>query len=318
MSISKFNIIRHDVIECEFCHKQIKSLGISTHLLVKHNIHSREYYDKYLKEPDENICKNCGKTTKFVNFTYGYRRYCCRLCARQSEEAKLSASETWRSHTDEWKQEVKLRIQNTYFQKTGYHHNWSNPDSRQKCIDTYFKETGYTHNMKNPEHLKQRSEEYFRKTGYYHNWSNPESFAKCQQTYYEKTGYKNPAQNPNIQLHTVYGFYYNDIYFDSHWEYELYEALQSSKNVFEYHPKITFTYIKEKQEHKYKPDFIINGKFYEVKGDFFFNDNNQLINPFTKELQLEKQECMIKNNVIILKRKELDILIEKIRNNIII
>lgn len=318
MSISKFNIVRHDIIECKFCHKQIKSLGISTHLLVKHNIHSREYYDKYLKEPDENICKNCGKETKFINFTYGYRRYCCTLCARQSEEAKLSASETWHSHTDEWKQDVKRRTQNTYFQKTGYYHNWSNPDSRQKCIDTYFKETGYTHNMKNPEHLKQRSEEYFRKTGYYHNWSNPESFAKCQQTYYEKTGYKNPGQNPNTQSHTVYGFYYNDIYFDSHWEYELYEALRSSKNVFEYHPKITFTYIKEEQEHKYKPDFIINGKFYEVKGDFFFNDNNQLINPFTKELQLEKQECMIKNNVIILKRKELDILIEKIRNNIII
>ena len=67
MSISKFNIVRHDIIECKFCHKQIKSLGISTHLLVKHNIHSREYYDKYLKEPDENICKNCGKETKFIN-----------------------------------------------------------------------------------------------------------------------------------------------------------------------------------------------------------------------------------------------------------
>ena len=71
MSVSKLNKIDNSVIICKFCEKQIKALGFSTHILVKHGLHSKEYYDKFLKTENEDICKTCGKQTKFINLTNG-------------------------------------------------------------------------------------------------------------------------------------------------------------------------------------------------------------------------------------------------------
>jgi hypothetical protein len=55
----------------------------------------------------------------------------------------------------------------------------------------------------------------------------------------------------------------------------------------------------------YEPDFLINGQLIEIKGDHFFNEKGELINPYNNKLMIEKQNCMIKNNVKILKKNDL-------------
>lgn len=319
MSVSKLNKIDNSVIICKFCEKQIKALGFSTHILVKHGLHSKEYYDKFLKTENEDICKTCGKQTKFINLTNGYRTYCCALCARRGKESTKLASETWHSHGKDWEKQVIEKSKNTYFERTGYTHNWSNPESRERCIQTYYEKTGYKHNMQNPEHIKERQDKYEKETGYRHNWSNPELREAAARRRFERTGYYYYNQDPKYSPSgKIYGFYENNIWFDSRWEYNLYQALIKSNNIFEYHPKIVFKYFKNNKVHVYHPDFLINGKFYEVKGDFFFNENGQLWNPFTKELNIEKYQCMIDNNIIILKQNELNILIDKINSGFLI
>lgn len=57
--------------------------------------------------------------------------------------------------------------------------------------------------------------------------------------------------------------------------------------------------------HKYFPDFLINDKIYEIKGDQFFNENNELIDPYNNKVLIEKFECMMQNNVIILRETDL-------------
>jgi hypothetical protein len=45
-----------------------------------HNITPKEYYDKYLKQEVEGICRNCGDDTPFVEKGHYYQSYCSPSC----------------------------------------------------------------------------------------------------------------------------------------------------------------------------------------------------------------------------------------------
>lgn len=68
--------------------------------------------------------------------------------------------------------------------------------------------------------------------------------------------------------------------------------------------------------HKYHPDFLINDKLYEVKGDQFFEGNKMICpydrNNYKDELAEAKHQCMIKNNIIILKGDDIKNIRERI------
>ena len=73
---------------CLICNKEIpyKSMKDFTGIhLKKHNITSKEYYDKYYKKEDEGKCKLCGGDTQFTNLSLKnkspYLDYCSRKCS---------------------------------------------------------------------------------------------------------------------------------------------------------------------------------------------------------------------------------------------
>ena len=107
---------------------------------------------------------------------------------------------------------------------------------------------------------------------------------------------------------------YDDLTFDSSWEVIVYQYCKENNIPCEYQPDITFEYEYGGKEHYYHPDFLINGKLYEVKGDHFF-DGDKMICPFDRskdELFEAKHQCMLHNSVIFIRNNE----IEKIKNNI--
>ena len=84
--------------------------------------------------------------------------------------------------------------------------------------------------------------------------------------------------------------------------------LKSQSVDFVYLPAVSFSYLNEAGcKSVYEPDFLINGQLYEIKGDHFFNDAGQLINPYAKgkPLCLAKQQCMIDHGVTVLKKVDL-------------
>lgn len=106
----------------------------------------------------------------------------------------------------------------------------------------------------------------------------------------------------------VYKYCYDNQCFDSSWKLIYYIWLKHNNIQFTYHPKIAFAYeLENGSVGKYEPDFEIDGTFYEIKGDHFFNDKGELLNPYKKgkPLCLNKQKCMMANNVVVLKSKEL-------------
>jgi hypothetical protein len=74
--LKQFKKNKDNFFVCEECGQicKIKS-GLSFHINKKHT-GLKNYYDKYLREKDESLCKICNKETLFLNLKVGYHRCC--------------------------------------------------------------------------------------------------------------------------------------------------------------------------------------------------------------------------------------------------
>ena len=107
-------------------------------------------------------------------------------------------------------------------------------------------------------------------------------------------------------------YYYNNICFDSSWELAFY--IYSLDNGCDIKRCSTpLIYYKNGEKHSYFPDFICDGDYKEIKGKQFINEDGQLVNPFNKELAIEKQQCMIDNNVEMLLEKDIQPILDYIK-----
>ena len=105
-------------------------------------------------------------------------------------------------------------------------------------------------------------------------------------------------------------------------ETKLYDFLKSNDIQFEYSPKISISYEHDGRTFYYHPDFLINGKIYEVKGEQFFkvdeSGHEVMFNPYRNKkwsderyvwecMKYEaKHQCMLANDVTILRKKDID------------
>ena len=85
---------------------------------------------------------------------------------------------------------------------------------------------------------------------------------------------------------------------------DIYKTCKENNLYVEYHPNITFEYFgADNKKHYYHPDFKIQDKLYEVKGEHFF-DGDKMINPYDRGLDNlfeAKHQCMKNNGVVILR-----------------
>lgn len=155
---------------------------------------------------------------------------------------------------------------------------------------------------------------------------------KTEETNLKKYKVKNVNQNPEIQQrgiktrltrynsifgNTIYQKYrYNNVVFDSSWELALYIYLQDNNFNFEYHSlKYIFKYYTiDGKLHTYYPDFIINGKIFEIKGEQYFNSKNEPYDIRNKCYWYEKYKCMKENGVQILRYNDLTAIFHYIEN----
>lgn len=111
--------------------------------------------------------------------------------------------------------------------------------------------------------------------------------------------------------------------FDSTWEVKVYEFCRDNNIPIEYSPEISYDYEYDGKTWTYHPDFLINGKVYEIKGEQFFRVNEstgqeEMFCPYKeKEWSDEyyawvcrkyeaKHQCMLRNNVVILREQDME------------
>lgn len=255
------------MLQCKICNKEFNSFtGLAGHINLTHHITSKEYYIKYLKQNNEGICPVCGKETNWFSLRKGYRKHCSRACSTADPKVYKLKSET-------------------EFKNTGYYSPMEDPKHHQKMIAL----------SRLPENQQKRIESCKNNNGQGTGFQISNVKEHAINSIFDKYGRK------HIKLSRSY--LYNDIIFDSSWELAYYIWLKDNDIKFEYQPNIFFEYCVNNKKYKYFPDFYINEKLYDIKGTQFFNENNEFIDPYGKnnEKAKAKYQCMIDNNVIILR-----------------
>lgn len=220
-------------------------------------------------------------------------------------------------------QEVKQKTANTNLERHGTTVGANSPEIHQKIIENNIIKYGvesYSQTQEFKEKLVKTSLERY---GVEYPSQTPEFKEKVKQTNLERYGETSYAKTSSFKEfmsnkhketrekgHRATPrsrYVYNNVYFDSSWELAFYIYHKDNNLNIERNTQI-FKYWANEKEHDYTPDFKVNEKFIEIKGDFLweFDENN---NSFFKGKDLEKekqrQKCAIDNNVMILYEKDM-------------
>ena len=305
---------------CEICKQQVNSIrALSIHLTKTHKMCHKDYYDTYMVKENENACKICNASTRFISLKFGYAKTCSNSCAQKYNiqlhpEIKLNMSIIQKKFwTDEERRKQAERIKNSdkckairndehrrHAQSIKMIEHWSHTDNIEKLKTA----------LKNSEafykaiHSKERSDKI----------SNSMLISeKCKQSYLSKERSDKISKSQSIAIHSGkirYLYEYNGFRFQSKDEF-YYGVYLILKNVaFEYQCKC-LEYVVNDKVKRYIPDFYVNGEYVEIKGKHFIKDNC-LFCPFKykvdtpddianrNKIYAAKYKCMIDNNVNII------------------
>ena len=228
-------------------------------------------------------------------------------CSFQSDEVKQKIKQTCQerygvSHYNKC-DESKLRHKLTCNKIYGFDSPAQSPEIKQKIIETNkIKYGGNSPSCSKDvlEKIRKTTKEHFGVEHY--AWTDD----------FKKT-HRNIFTNPK----------YENVTFDSSWEFKVYDFLTEHNIPFEYQPNVMLEYEFDGRHHRFHPDFLVDGRLYEVKGEQFFRINEftgqeEMFNPYrniewsNERYDYEcakyeaKHQCMIANNVRILRKKDID------------
>lgn len=131
---------------CEECKKVYKTLSALTgHIRHSHNKEYKKYYDKWIKEEDEGICKICEKEAIFTSFQYGYRTGCCKehMIEWNQKQIKKVVHEKYGVDNVYQLKETKDKIKKTCLRKYGVEYTHQNNEIFKKAFKSGLKMLRY-------------------------------------------------------------------------------------------------------------------------------------------------------------------------------
>lgn len=235
-------------------------------------------------------------------------------------------------------EEIKERIKETLMEKLSVKNPMQSEDIKQKFAKTMverYNGIGFQSNEINEKITSTMMEKYnvhhtFESKELMQRLANSLRSEKCQskmkQTFlskYKVEYYTQSEQYHKNKIHKYHSEKYPELTFDSTWEVKVYEFCKDNNIEVEYSPAITYKYEYDGRIWTYHPDFLINGKVYEVKGDQFFRINEstgkeEMFCPYRYDDWSDehynwmcgkyeaKHQCMLKNNVIILRKIQMN------------
>ena len=202
---------------------------------------------------------------------------------------------------------VKEKVKETCQEKYGEDSYSKTNECKEKIKETCRQRFGFDNAMQS-EKIKEKHQqtclERYGETAYTKTDDFKEKYKETCQEKYNADSFPQSSEFIKYRRKRVE---YDGLTFDSTWEVKIYQYCKEHYIPCEYQPSITFEYTFEGKKHYYHPDFLINGKLYEVKGDQFFDENGKMINPYDKENDLfeAKHQCMLQNGVIILRGNDI-------------
>jgi hypothetical protein len=226
------------------------------------------------------------------------------ILQRALEKRKLTCKEVYGVDNPAKNEEIKEKEKATHLLHYGVEH----PLQRREVLN----KTGSRAHT--PEARNQRKANAMKKYGVDHHMKDPTFLEGFEASALKKTGYRNPMHNPETiqkvidtygRIGSVKGYLYQGVHFDSSWELAFFIWLTDHNKQFIYHPSISLEYEGDDSKiHLYYPDFLVEGKFYELKGSQFFNEKNEPFNMYTQKFWWGKYKSLQENKVVILRQAD--------------
>lgn len=163
----------------------------------------------------------------------------------------------------------------------------SSYNNRDKCRKTLLDKYGVDNVMKVKEIKDKAINTSIEKYGTTNPSKSKEVIDKISATTRKRYGVKFPCLTDKCLNTSKVCYEYNSITFDSKWELCYYiKQHETGIDIQRYKGK-GFVYEVDGVTHRYFPDFIVDGSIVEIKGEHFFNEEGDLVNPFTNDKHLQ-------------------------------
>ena len=218
------------------------------------------------------------------------------------ERRKKTCNE--RYHKDHYSQtdEYKVKVQQKNIENFGVPYASQSEVVKQRIVDAFMQNYGVRNSLM-VDSVRKKGQD------------------TCMERYHTKW-YQQSDAYVSGKRHKFVSNKYPGIKFDSKWEVIVYEYCKDNGIDVEYSPRIKYEYQYAGKTHSYHPDFRIDGKLYEIKGNHFFRINEstgqeEMYCPYRNPdwsddkynlmcgIYEAKHQCMIANGVAILRNKEL-------------
>ena len=189
-------------LECRICNKICTSvMSLVIHLRTTHKLKPRDYYDKYLKNKDEEVCLECNNMTNFVSISKGYNKYCSTKCSYKSNSVKEKRKKTflkkYNVENPGQNKEIKEKIKQTNTEKYGGT-GFQVKELLEKSKETIIKKYGVEHPIQNKEIKEKIKKTNLEKYGVENVFQNEKIKEKIKQIHLEKYGVENVGKNKEI------------------------------------------------------------------------------------------------------------------------
>lgn len=175
---------------CKICNIEVSTYRLLVcHIKSVHKVTSKEYYDKYLKKENSDICHNpnCNNKTHYIGIFEGYRQFCSVKCS-MSDSNNIQQRE------------------NTCLKKYGVKNPSQSELIKNKKVETSIKHCGYGSNFSDPVNRKiQENTRRLKHNGNYHSNEACKKFGKnfnrekIKATNLKNHGFENPFQWPEVK-----------------------------------------------------------------------------------------------------------------------
>jgi len=263
--MKEFRKTKEGLFICEECKQAfIRKENLTKHINIKH-INKKEYFDKWIKEKGDGICKTCGKET-FLNRSK-YREFCNTKCMGENRELNLI------------KKKTKLK-------KYGIENFVNIEKTKQTCLERYGDEN-YNNSKQNKKtklerygdenynNRKKSKQTCLKKYGVEHILQNKKIFEKIKQTRVKKYGVEHILQNKKIfekqQKTSFFSKRYKNTNINYRGSYEL-DFLEKYYNEIDISNGPSVKYKFNKKNKIYHSDFYIPSKnlIIEIKNSYLY------------------------------------------------
>ena len=295
--------------------------------------------------------EGCNRPVSWNKSKGIFREYCSGVC-RSSDTRFKERIKTSKQTEDYIERMIEVNRNRSILMQS--------KEMRDRIKCTCLKNLGVEHPMKSKMVVEHRKEVWLKKLGCDNPMRSKKILEKRKQDFKSHFGVENPAQSTEVKhkisethksdeckakinstCEKLYGtkwyqqsdeYYrnrkwrytnpkYPNMTFGSSWEFKVYDFLTEHNIPFEYQIE-SISYEYDGGLHHYIPDFRVNGKIYEVKGDNFFRINKEtgqeeMFCPYRSDhwsneqyvwmcgLYEAKHQCMLKHNVIILRGNDI-------------